>query len=63
MTQWGRDTPWRQGHLLPDEAVGALGIRSDSGDPKIAVVISHDCDIAQPPELGTGRRGNCRAPD
>lgn len=41
--KWKRDTPWRQGHLLPPEALSLLGV-SDEGI--FAVVISHDCDLA-----------------
>lgn len=41
--EWKRDTPWRQGHLLPPEALSLLGV-SDEGT--FAVVISHDCDLA-----------------
>lgn len=41
--EWKRDTPWRQGHLLPPEALPLLGV-SDEGT--FAVVISHDCDLA-----------------
>lgn len=41
--EWKRDTPWRQGHLLPPEALSLLDV-SDEGT--FAVVISHDCDLA-----------------
>ncbi len=49
MAMWGRDTPWRQGHVLSGEAV-----RSCLPDPlseTLVVVVSHDCDIVQDPEL------------
>jgi hypothetical protein len=49
MSAWERDIPWRQGHVLPDEAV-----RSFLGDLPgidVVIVVSHDCDIAQPPSL------------
>jgi hypothetical protein len=41
--EWKRNTPWRQGHLLPPEALSLLKV-SDEGT--FAVVISHDCDLA-----------------
>ena len=37
---WQTNTPWRQGHILTPEAVA-------DNEPPIAVVISHDCDLAQ----------------
>ena len=47
---WSRHTPWRQGHLLPPDAIAALGIvHSDSAEP-VVIAISHDCDLAQLPE-------------
>jgi hypothetical protein len=60
MSAWERDIPWRQGDVLPDQAV-----RSFLGDLPgidIVVVVSHDCDIAQQPnvepviEVISGRR-------
>jgi hypothetical protein len=56
MPDWERDTGWRQGHVLSAEAAIALGLvekGADSGDgnEKVVVVISHDCDIAQTPDL------------
>lgn len=41
--EWKRDTPWRQGHLLPSEALSLLG---DIEAGTFAVVITHDCDLA-----------------
>lgn len=41
---WNRDTSWRQGHVLPAEALTALGLTASAD--AIAVVISHDCDLA-----------------
>ena len=41
--EWKRETPWSQGHLLPSAALALLGI-SEPG--VFAVVISHDCDLA-----------------
>ncbi len=46
-SEWGRDTPWRQGHVLPGEAYETLVGRRDDG--VIAVVVSHDCDLANDP--------------
>lgn len=45
--QWTRATAWRQGHVLPLEAVQALGlVNSSESERTCAVVISHDCDLA-----------------
>lgn len=48
MANWPTDTPWRQGHLLPLEAIQALNLTSN-GNPAetVGVVISHDCDLAR----------------
>lgn len=45
---WDRSTPWRQGHVLPPEALHVLGLVRAGDDPTtvVAVVISHDCDLA-----------------
>lgn len=44
---WTRDTPWRQGHVLPLEAIKSLGlVHPDAPDSTCVVVISHDCDLA-----------------
>ena len=44
---WTRDTPWRQGHVLPLEAIQTLRLaHPDAPDSTCAVVISHDCDLA-----------------
>lgn len=71
MAEWNRDTPWRQGHLLCDEAVEALGLRHSAGsESTLVIVASHDCDLAQAPEgeptvevvigcLVTASDGNC----
>lgn len=44
--EWNRGAPWRQGHVVPSEAIGAFGL-STGGSPEecCAVVISHDCDL------------------
>lgn len=49
MADWSRDTPWRQGHVLSDEAVKKTGI-ADGAPGTIVVVISHDCDLAALPD-------------
>jgi len=49
MASWSRSTPWRQGYIVDSETLAQLGITIDGDDKKklIAVVASHDCDIAQ----------------
>lgn len=48
MPEWRRDTSWRQGHLLTDDAVKALGlIHAEHPEDTVVVVASHDCDLAQ----------------
>ena len=49
MAQWDRTTPWRQAHLLTDEAFKGLFDDIDDRDA-IGVVISHSCDLAQSSE-------------
>ncbi|UEM21274.1 hypothetical protein JL100_000295 [Skermanella mucosa] len=41
----GRDTEWRQGNLLTDEAAHALELVKVTGSSSRVVVISHDCDL------------------
>ncbi len=44
---WNRDTPWRQGNVLPLAAIKELELAlSDAPDTTCVVVISHDCDLA-----------------
>lgn len=51
MADWNRDTPWRQGHVLTNESSVALGlVQAEDSRTAFAVVISHDCDLAQSPE-------------
>ena len=71
MTEWNRDTPWRQGHLLCNDAIEALGLRHAlAPDQTLVIIASHDCDLAQDPEwepvvevvigrLVTDKDGNC----
>jgi len=52
MAVWNRDTPWRQGHVLTSESSVALGVvPAENAESTFAVVISHDCDLAQDPEV------------
>jgi len=43
---WTRDTPWRQGHILPLDAVRQLKLSHLDNSSVCVVVISHDCDLA-----------------
>jgi hypothetical protein len=58
MAEWSRETPWRQGHIVSQEAGKKLGL--DEGG--VVVIISHDCDLAALPnkepevELIVGRQ-------
>ncbi|PTU03581.1 hypothetical protein DBR45_06305 [Pseudomonas sp. HMWF031] len=49
MVSWSRSTPWRQGYIVDSETLAQLGITIDGDDQKklIAVVATHDCDLAQ----------------
>jgi hypothetical protein len=49
MADWSRETPWRQGHVLSNEAVKRTRI-ADGAPGTIVVVISHDCDLAALPD-------------
>jgi hypothetical protein len=52
MAVWNRETPWRQGHVLMNESSVALDlVPAESAESSVAVVISHDCDLAQLPEV------------
>lgn len=70
MVEWNRDTPWRQGHLLGNDAIEALGLHyAVMPDKTVVIVATHDCDLAQSPEwephievvVGclTDKDGNC----
>lgn len=71
MAEWNRNTPWRQGHLLSQDAITALGLRHAArSEQTVVIVASHDCDLAQAPEgepkieivigcLVTDKDGNC----
>ena len=43
---WSRETPWRQGSVVPAAQAISLKLVDKKGSSKIAIVISHDCDIA-----------------
>jgi hypothetical protein len=48
MAEWDRDTPWRQGRALTSKSSVALGlVPEQAADSNLAIVISHDCDLAQ----------------
>ena len=49
MGEWGSQSPWRQGHVLPDDAFESLLPRLRDRGFDVAIVISHDCDIARLP--------------
>jgi hypothetical protein len=68
--EWNRDTPWRQGFVLGDDAIDALELRhATNPDQTIVVVATHDCDLAQDPQAEpvvevvvgrlTAKDGNC----
>ena len=71
MAEWNRETPWRQGHLLGNDAIEALGLRHEIAPEKtLFIVATHDCDLAQLPEgeplievvvgrLAVEKGGNC----
>jgi len=52
MAEWTRHTPWRQGHLLPTEAGEAIArtVARTWDDNSLAIVATHDCDLAQTPD-------------
>lgn len=49
MVSWSRSTPWRQGYIVDSKTLAQLGITIDGHDQEklIAVVATHDCDLAQ----------------
>lgn len=51
MAEWSRNTPWRQGHLLPAEAVASIGLlHPESPAETLVIVATHDCDLTQLPD-------------
>jgi hypothetical protein len=53
MSEWNRQIPWRQGHIVTIETVSALNLlpEVDSLDSTVVLIISHDCDIASEPGI------------
>jgi hypothetical protein len=51
MPSWGRNTPWRQGNALSDDAAKAAGLPAEPIGEVVAIVVSHNCDLAQTPSL------------
>jgi hypothetical protein len=53
MTEWTRSFPWRQGSILDQELFDAFALSGPlpSQGNDVAVVISHDCDIAVNPAI------------
>jgi hypothetical protein len=53
MGEWTRSTPWRQGSILAREVTEIVETATSvaSGSPSLAIVISHDCDIAADPSI------------
>lgn len=52
MAAWDRHTLWRQGHALTNEAAVTLGlVRVEEVANAVAMVVSHDCDLTQSPEV------------
>jgi len=41
---WSRTIGWRQGHVLPDDAIAELGLAHEANT--VVMVVSHDCDLA-----------------
>lgn len=47
MGEWSRSNPWRQGSIIRDKTFEALRLKGlDGVSEHVAIVISHDCDIA-----------------
>lgn len=52
MSAWDRHTPWRQGHALTHETAVTLGLVGvGESETAVAMVVSHDCDLAQTPDV------------
>jgi hypothetical protein len=52
MAAWDRKTPWRQGQALTNEAAVELGLVPEKAvATAVVLVVSHDCDITQDPEV------------
>jgi hypothetical protein len=52
VAQWLHDTPWRQGHVLTEQAAKALNlVHSAAPESTRIIIVSHDCDLAQDPSI------------
>ena len=51
MRKKAHEIRWRQGHVLTKEAVDKIGLPTQDSRDDIFVVVSHDCDIVQAPEI------------
>lgn len=52
MTEWNRDTSWRQGYFLDTATIIEQNlILPDFPESTLVIVASHDCDLAQSPEV------------
>lgn len=51
MPRWARDIPWRQGHVLTRGAVQNMDLTHPESPSAIVVIVSHDCDILQSPDI------------
>lgn len=48
MTDWDRNTAWRQGFLLPQAACEKLNLaHRDGASQTLVIIATHDCDLAQ----------------
>lgn len=51
MQDWDRETPWRQGFFLGEDAILALKLPDQENLKNIVVVVAtHDCDLTQQPD-------------
>ena len=50
MSSRNEGTPWRQGHFLPAAAISRIEASAEERSATAAVVVSHDCDLAQAEE-------------
>ena len=52
MTEWNRDISWRQGFFLDNTTIiGQNLVLSDFNDSMLVIIASHDCDLAQSPDI------------
>ena len=55
MTEWSRETLWRQGSLLQADAIDALKLKHpEAPNDTVIIVATHDCDLAQDPDVEPG---------